>query len=64
MQALTVRAILERKREHVYHAAMLDPNTAAHLTLRQIRETLDRLLEAQGSSRRSTERAHHGRCAG
>jgi alpha-galactosidase len=47
MQALTVRAILERKREHVYHAAMLDPNTAAQLTLPQIRETLDRLLDAQ-----------------
>ena len=47
MQALTVRAILERRREHVYHAAMLAPNTAAQLTLPQIRETLDRLLDAQ-----------------
>ena len=47
MQGLTVRAILEQKREHVYHAAMLDPNTAAQLTLPQIRETMDRLLEAQ-----------------
>jgi len=47
MQGLTVRAILEQKREHVYHAAMLDPNTAAQLTLSQTRETMDRLMEAQ-----------------
>lgn len=47
MQGLAVRAILEQKREHVYHAAMLDPNTAAQLTLPQIRATIDRLLDAQ-----------------
>jgi len=47
MQGLTVRAILEQKREYVYHAAMLDPNTSAQLTLPQIRETMDRLLDAQ-----------------
>jgi len=47
MQGLTVRAVLEQKREHVYHAAMVDPNTAAQLTLPQIRETMDRLLDAQ-----------------
>ena len=47
MQELVVRAILEEKREHVYHAAMLDPNTSAQLTLPQIRETIDRLLDAQ-----------------
>ena len=48
MQGLTVRAILDGKREHAYHAAMLDPNTAAQLTLPQIRMTIDRLLDAQG----------------
>jgi alpha-galactosidase len=47
MQGLTVRAILEQKRDHVYHAAMTDPNTAAQLTLPQIRETIDKLIEAQ-----------------
>jgi alpha-galactosidase len=47
MQGLAVRAILDRKREHIYHAAMLDPNTAAQLTLPQIRATIDRLLDAQ-----------------
>jgi len=49
MQGLTVRAILEKDREHVYHAAMLDPNAMAQLTLPQIRETVDRLLDAQSS---------------
>ena len=47
MQGLVVRAILERKREYAYHAAMLDPNTAAQLTLPQIRTAIDRLLDAQ-----------------
>lgn len=47
MQALAVRAILDGRREHVYHAAMLDPNTSAQLTLPQIRQAIDRLLDAQ-----------------
>lgn len=47
MQELTVRSVLEGNREYAYHAAMLDPNTAAQLTLPQIRETMDALLEAQ-----------------
>jgi alpha-galactosidase len=47
MQGLTVQAILEQKREYVYHAAMVDPNTSAQMTLPQIRETMDRLIESQ-----------------
>ena len=47
MQELTVRAVLEGRRDYVYHAAMLDPNTAAQMSLPQIRESIDRLLEAQ-----------------
>jgi alpha-galactosidase len=43
---LTVRAALDCKREHVYHAAMLDPNTAATLTLDQIEALVDELFEA------------------
>jgi alpha-galactosidase len=43
---LTVRAALEGKREHVYHAAMLDPNTAASLTLDEIEALVDELLLA------------------
>jgi alpha-galactosidase len=41
-----VAAITERKREHVYHAAMLDPHTAAVLDLEQIRAMVDELLLA------------------
>ena len=47
MQGLTVQAVLERKRESVYHAAMLDANTTAQLTLPQIRATIDGLLRTQ-----------------
>jgi alpha-galactosidase len=43
---LTVRAALEGSREHVYHAAMLDPNTAATLTLEQIQDVCDELIDA------------------
>lgn len=31
VQELTVRALIEQKREHIYHAAMMDPHTAAEL---------------------------------
>ncbi|HIB89306.1 TPA: hypothetical protein EYO57_19300 [Candidatus Poribacteria bacterium] len=46
-QELTVRAILEKNRDYIYHAAMLDPNTSAQMTLPQIRTTMDQLLDAQ-----------------
>ncbi len=36
-------------REHVYHAAMVDPNTAATLTLEQIHAVCDDLIEAHGA---------------
>lgn len=45
---LTVRAALGRTREHVYHAAMLDPHTAAELSLAEIRSLVDELLDAHG----------------
>ena len=48
VQALTVEAALTRKREHVYHAAMLDPHTAAELDLDQIWSMVDDLIEAHG----------------
>ena len=48
VQALTVEAALTGKREHVYHAAMLDPHTAAEVPLADIHELVDRLLEAHG----------------
>jgi alpha-galactosidase len=48
VQALTVEAILSGNREHVYHAAMLDPHTGAELELDQIWELVDALIEAHG----------------
>jgi alpha-galactosidase len=48
VQSLTVEAALSRKREHVYHAAMLDPHTAAELDLDQIWQMVDELIEAHG----------------
>jgi alpha-galactosidase len=46
VQSLTVEAALTGKREHVYHAAMLDPHTAAELDLDQIWALVDEMLEA------------------
>lgn len=48
VQALTVEAALTGKREHIYHAAMLDPHTAAELSLEQIWNLVDDLIEAHG----------------
>ena len=48
VQSLTVEAALSGKREHIYHAAMLDPHTAAELTLDQIWSMVDELIEAHG----------------
>jgi alpha-galactosidase len=48
VQALAVEAALSRKREHVYHAAMLDPHTGAELDLDQIWQMVDELIEAHG----------------
>jgi alpha-galactosidase len=49
VQELTVEAVLSGKREHVYHAAMLDPHTAAELDLDQIHDLVDDLLVSHGS---------------
>ena len=46
VQSLTVEASLTGRRDHVYHAAMLDPHTAAELSLDQIWSLVDELLEA------------------
>ncbi|MFL5738286.1 MAG: alpha-glucosidase/alpha-galactosidase [Actinomycetota bacterium] len=46
---LTLRAALEESRDHVYQAAMLDPNAAATLTVSQIVEMCDELIEAHGN---------------
>ena len=43
-----MEAALTHKREHIYHAAMLDPHTAAELDLDQIWNLVDDLIEAHG----------------
>jgi alpha-galactosidase len=48
VQGLTVEAALTGKREHIYHAAMLDPHTAAELSLDQIWALVDDLIAAHG----------------
>jgi alpha-galactosidase len=48
VQLLTIEAALTRKRQKVYQAAMLDPHTAAELSLDEIRSLCDELIEAHG----------------
>ena len=48
VQLLTIEAILTRKREHIYHAAMLDPHTAAELSIDDIVSLCDDLIDAHG----------------
>jgi alpha-galactosidase len=49
VQELTVRALMTENREHIYHAAMMDPHTAAELDLQQIWDLVDDLLAAHGT---------------
>jgi alpha-galactosidase len=49
VQQLVVEAVLSGRRDHVYHAAMLDPHTAAELDLDQIRSLVDELIVAHAS---------------
>ncbi|MNU02275.1 Alpha-galactosidase [compost metagenome] len=46
VQALVTEAITERKRESIYHAALLDPHTAAVLGMDEIYALIDELIEA------------------
>ncbi|MEO1788441.1 MAG: alpha-glucosidase/alpha-galactosidase [Pseudomonadota bacterium] len=48
VQELTVRALVDENVDHIYHAAMMDPHTAAELDLRQIRSLVTDLLAAHG----------------
>ena len=49
VQLLTIEAALTLKKEHVYQAAMLDPHTAAELTIDEIVALCDELIAAHGS---------------
>ena len=46
VQELTVAALTEENREHIFHAAMFDPHTAAELDVAQIRAMTSDLLTA------------------
>jgi alpha-galactosidase len=48
VQGLTVDAAITGRRDAVYHAAMLDPHTAAELSLDEIAALVDELLDAHG----------------
>ena len=49
VQGLTVEAALTGRRDAIYHAAMLDPHTAAELSLEERpRSLVDDLLDAHG----------------
>ncbi len=48
VQGLTVEAALTGRREAVYQAAMLDPHTAAELSLDEIASLVDELLREHG----------------
>jgi alpha-galactosidase len=49
VQLMTIEAALTRRREAVYQAALLDPHTAAELTLDEIVRLCDDLIEAHGA---------------
>ena len=42
----TIEAALTHKREHIYHAAMLDPHTAAELSIPDIIALCDEMIES------------------
>ena len=57
VQELTVAALMTENPEHIYHAAMLDPHTAAELDLDQIWKLVDDLRAARDLLARHFERA-------
>jgi len=48
-QLLTIEAAMTLKKEHIYHAALLDPHTAAELSMDDIISLCDEMIEAHGS---------------
>ncbi|WP_068498281.1 alpha-glucosidase/alpha-galactosidase [Paenibacillus kribbensis] len=47
-QLLTIEAAITGKKEHIYHAAMLDPHTSAELSMDDIVSLCDELIAAHG----------------
>lgn len=48
VQLLTIEAALTLKKDYIYQAAMLDPHTASELSIDDIRDMCDDLIEAHG----------------
>ncbi|HJA65020.1 MAG TPA: alpha-glucosidase/alpha-galactosidase [Candidatus Mediterraneibacter cottocaccae] len=48
VQLMTIQAAVTKKREDIYRAAMLDPHTAAELSIDDIVAMCDELIEAHG----------------
>ena len=48
VQLMTIEAARTRKKEDVYRAAMLDPHTAAELSIDEIVAMCDDLIDAHG----------------
>ena len=46
---LTAEAAITKKREHIYHAALLDPLTAANLTIDEIYSMTDKMIDAHSN---------------
>lgn len=49
VQLLTIEAAVTKRKEHIYHAAMLDPHTAGELSVDDIVSMVDELIEAHGN---------------
>lgn len=47
-QLMTIEAAISQKRENIYQAAMLDPHTAAELSIDDIVKMCDELIDAHG----------------
>lgn len=47
-QLITIEAAVTKKKEYIYQAAMLEPHTAAELSIKDIRSMVDELIEAHG----------------
>ncbi|MHA1699270.1 MAG: alpha-glucosidase/alpha-galactosidase, partial [Promethearchaeota archaeon] len=47
VQKATVEGFIEKSREKIYHAVLLDPNTASVCSPEEIREMVDKLFKAQ-----------------
>ena len=56
VQLLTIEAAITKKRETIYQAAMLDPHTAAELSMDDIVAMCDELVEAHGEYMKEYER--------